>query len=206
MNKSAVIGIAGPSCAGKTLLAERLAARVPGAIVFPADAYYRDLSHWPMDKRARANFDEPAAIDHTLLVEHLRLLRTGQAVERPRYDFSRHVRLTETQRVEPAGLIIVEGLFGLFWPELRALMDAMVFVSAPDEECLARRTLRDVRDRGRTPESVRAQYEGTVRPMYERWCEPSREHADLVLDGCEEVDGLVERVVGLLRGKGLVFE
>jgi uridine kinase len=199
-----IIGIGGASCAGKTVLAEALAARLRDAVVLPVDAYYRDLSHLPIEKRAAANFDEPAAIDHELLIEHVRLLRDRRPVEQPVYDFALHMRRAETKRLHPAAFIIVEGLLALCWPELRTLYSAAVFVAAPDAECLARRTTRDVRDRGRTPESVRAQYEATVRPMYDTWCWETVQYADLVLDGCAGVDGLAEQVVGLLRGKGLL--
>ena len=199
-----IIGIGGASCAGKTLLAEALAAHLTDAVVLPVDAYYRDLAHLPLEARAAVNFDEPAAIDDELLIEHVRQLRDRRPVEQPVYDFTLHTRRPETKRLYEAAFVIVEGLLALYWPELRALMDVKVFVTLPDAECLARRTLRDVRDRGRTPQSVRAQYEATVRPMYEQWCLKTQQYADLVLDGCAEVDGLVEQVLGLLRAKGLL--
>ncbi|HUW61145.1 MAG TPA: uridine kinase [Candidatus Bathyarchaeia archaeon] len=199
-----VVGIAGASCAGKTVLADALAARLRDTVVLPVDAYYRDLSHLPLEARAQANFDEPAAIDHGVLIEHVRHLRDGRPVEQPLYDFTLHTRRPETKRLYEGLFVIVEGLLALYWPELRALYSAAVFVAAPDAECLARRTARDVRDRGRTAESVRAQYEATVRPMYDKWCRGTKQYADLVLDGCAEADGLVEQVVGLLKGKGLL--
>lgn len=201
-----VIGIAGASCAGKTALAEALARRLGSVKVLAVDHYYQDLSHLSFEERALVNFDEPAAIDHELLIEHVRRLREGLPVEQPVYDFTQHARKPETKPVGAAGLLIVEGLLALYWPELRALYSASVFISAPDGECLARRTARDVRDRGRTPESVRAQFERTVRPMYERHCAETRRYADLVLDGRRPVEELADAVVGMLREKGLVLE
>ena len=186
------------------MLAEALAARLPNAVVLPVDAYYRDLAHLPLEARAAVNFDEPAAIDHELMIEHVRQLRSARPVEQPLYDFTLHTRRRETKPLCEATFVIVEGLLALYWPELRALYNAAVFVAAPNKECLARRTARDVRDRGRTPESVRAQYEATVRPMYDKWCRGTEQYADLVLEGCADVDRLVEQVVALLRAKGLV--
>jgi len=199
-----IIGVGGASCSGKTVLAEALVARLPDAVVLPVDAYYRDQAYLPLAERAAVNFDEPAAIDHELLIEHVRQLRLARPIEQPVYDFALHTRRADTKRVYPAAFVIVEGLLALYWPELRALYDAAVFVAAPDAECLARRTARDVRDRGRTAESVRAQYEATVRPMYDKWCRGTEQYADLVLDGCAEIDGLVEQVLEMLRGKGLL--
>jgi len=201
-----VIGIAGASCAGKTALAEEVARRLGNVKVVPVDAYYRDLSHLPLEERVLANFDEPEAIDHELLIEHVRRLRERRPVEQPLYDFTQHARKTETKAVGSAGILIVEGLLALYWPELREMYAASVFITAPDEECLARRTARDVRDRGRTAESVQAQFEQTVRPMYEKYCAGTRQYADLVLDGCQTVKELAEAVVGMLREKGLVLE
>ena len=206
MSSTTLLGIGGPSCAGKTLLAHAMAARLPDAVVLPVDAYYRDLAHLPIEKRSRMNFDEPPAIDHELLIEHLSQLRNRRPIDQPLYDFALHTRKAETKRLYSAQFIIVEGLLALYWPELRALYDAAVFVTAPDAECLARRTARDIRDRGRTPKSVQAQYETTVRPMCDQWCAPTEQFADLVLDGCDDLPSLVEQVVAMLREKGLILE
>ena len=201
-----VIGVAGASCAGKTALAEALARRLGNVKVLPVDHYYRDLSHLPFEERALANFDEPAAVDHELLIEHVRRLRDGRPVERPVYDFTQHARKPEAKPMGAAGLLIVEGLLALYWPELRALYDAAIFITAPDAECLARRTARDVRDRGRTAASVRGQFEKTVRPMYEKYCAETRQYADLVLDGRRPLEELADAVTAMLREKGLVLE
>ena len=202
--RAAVIGIGGASCAGKTLLAEAVAARLNDALVLPVDAYYRDLSRLTEGERAGVNFDEPAAIDHQLLASHLGHLRDMRAVDRPVYDFATHTRCSQTRRVGPAAYVIVEGLLALYWRELRVMMDAAVFVDAPETECLARRTARDVRDRGRTPESIRNQFDETVVPMFQKWCAQTRCHADIVLDGLEPVGALADSVIELLREKALL--
>lgn len=185
-----LVGIAGGSCSGKTTLAERVRTRLGAtpAAILPVDAYYRDLSHLPAEARAARNFDEPAAVDHALLAAHVRELAHGAVVQRPVYDFATHCRSARVERVDPGGVVIVEGLFALAWAEVREHLSLGVFVEAGHEVCLARRTARDVRERGRTPESVEEQYAATVRPMYDLHVLPTRAHADLVVDGAAPPD------------------
>ena len=194
--KPYVIGIAGPSCAGKTALAKHLAQSLEHVLVFALDSYYRDLSDLPPSARADYNFDVPEALEDGLFLRHLRALARGEAVDTPVYDFSTHCRRPETTRLGPGRVVLVEGLYALYWAAARDLMDLKVFIEAPEDVILARRTARDVRERGRTPESVQAQYARTVRPMYERYALPTRRFADLVLDGTEPVDGLARKVLG----------
>ncbi|HBY61785.1 MAG TPA: uridine kinase [Solibacterales bacterium] len=177
-----LVAVAGPSCAGKSELAARLSAAL-GAPVIHLDSYYRDLSHMPLDARGRANFDEPGSLDEALLLSQVAQIARGEAVEKPVYDFTRHARAAHTQRVEPAAHLIVEGLFALYWPDLRELYDASIYIGAADEVCFERRIRRDIAERGRTLESVREQYEGTVRPMSERYVIPTSAYAGLVLNG-----------------------
>lgn len=179
-----LVGIAGRSCSGKSSIASSLADLLPGpALVLPMDHYYHDLGAMKPEERFRFNFDVPEAIDYDLLLSNLRGLARGRAVVRPVYLFPEHVRATEGQSVGPYASVIVEGLFALLWEEARSLLALGVYVEAPDDLCLERRIERDVRERGRTPESVVDQYKGTVRPMFERHVAPTRIHADLVLDG-----------------------
>lgn len=197
-----LIGIGGPSCAGKSELARRLAAALQ-APVLSLDRYYRDLSQLGFEERARWNFDVPEALDADQIAQDLATLAAGRATDVPVYDFTQHVRRQEHETLEPGSHVIVEGLFTLYWAAVRRLLDLKVFVAAPDEVCLARRLERDVRERGRTPESVREQYERTVRPMAERYILPTRAHADLVLDGTAPPGELLERVLGELAQRGL---
>lgn len=184
---SRLIGIAGPSCAGKTELARWLAARL-AAPVLNLDHYYIDLSHLPLEERARTNFDEPAAVDQEAILHDVAALVRGEAVTAPLYDFSTHARARGGERIVPRGLVVVEGLFALSWPELREHFAVKLFVDAPDSLCLARRLHRDTRERGRTPESVLEQFAATVKPGADRFIRPTRVFADLVLSGEEELD------------------
>jgi uridine kinase len=189
-----LIGIAGPSGAGKTYLATHLAAALRGEVL-ALDRYYRDLSHLPPDARALANFDAPEALEHELLIEQMSCLRKGEAVELPVYDFSTHTRTGGTDTLHPSGVLIVEGLFTLHWPGLRDLLGTRVFVDMNDETCLDRRKARDVRERGRTPQSVVEQYQATVAPMAHRYVRPTIAHADVVIGGDEDIAEGVARVL-----------
>ena len=169
-----------------------------GNVLISQDNYYRGLDDGA-DAR-HYNFDEPAALDLDLLAEHLAQLKAGRSVQVPLYDFETHRRRRETEAVSPAALIIVEGLFLYVLPALRAAFDLRFFVDVPAEERLRRRIDRDVRERGRTQQEVIAQFTGQVEPMYLRHIEPTRDHADVVLDLPHPSDRIYcEQVVGLWR-------
>lgn len=146
------------------------------------DSYYRPLDGMPPAERERVNFDHPDTIDFPLLMAQLRELLAGRAIEKPVYDFSTHTRAPGTEHVEPRDVIVVEGILCLASSDLRELFDLKVFVDVPDDVRYARRLLRDVTERGRTPESVQWQFEYTVRPMHREFVEPGKALADLVLD------------------------
>ncbi|MCS7314528.1 MAG: uridine kinase [Bryobacterales bacterium] len=200
--KPVLVGIGGPSCAGKSELARHLMSAL-AAQVLALDRYYRDLSHLGLEERAQWNFDVPEALDADQIARDLAMLAAGQAIEVPIYDFAQHVRRPERHRVEPTPYLIVEGLFTLYWEAVRRWLHLKLFVGAPDEVCLVRRLERDVRERGRTPESVRRQYERTVRPMAEKYILPTRGYADLVLDGTAPPDRLLDQVLAELARRGL---
>jgi uridine kinase len=199
-----VMAIAGCSGSGKTTLASELAHSLDG-VHFHFDNYYRDLSHLPMAERAQQNFDDPALIESELLVDHLRALARGDSIERPVYDFSTYVRdPKKTETVRPGAFLLVEGLFALHYAELIPLYQLRVYVDTPDELCFERRLKRDMEERGRTAESVRRQYEATVRPSSFAIVRPSAVHADLVVDGADALDWKVERVLAEMRRRGLL--
>jgi uridine kinase len=199
-----VIGIAGCSGSGKTTLAAELA-RALGGIHFHLDNYYRDLKHLPLEERFRQNFDDPELIEVALLAPQVAVLARGEAIERPVYDFSTHTRVEgRTERVEAGPFLIVEGLFALYYPELLPLYHLRVYIDTPDGLCFERRLKRDIEQRGRTEESVRRQYEATVRPSSIAYVRPSAAHADLTIDGTGALDWKVERVVTELRARGLL--
>jgi uridine kinase len=184
-NRPYLIGIAGPSCSGKTLLAGHLAKALPGAgnLIVSLDCYYRDQRHLSPETRAQCNYDLPESLDKDLLVRDIHALAQGHDVLRPEYDFASHSRGPGTVRLHPGDYVIVEGLFALYWEEVRVAFGTKVFIRLDDAMCFARRKLRDVQNRGRTEESVAAQYAGMVRPMYDRYCAPTQPHADITVQG-----------------------
>lgn len=171
------------------------------------DHYYRDLSHLPLEARARSNFDDPSALEHDLLIAQVAQLSNGRTIAVPTYDFSMHTRTGQTQPFQPAPFVIVEGLFTLHWPELRDLLGTRVYVEMTDDVCLQRRQERDVHERGRTPESVVEQFRATVAPMAKRYVRPTQRHAHVVVVGSalirEEVDRVLEHVHLNIRELGL---
>jgi uridine kinase len=188
--KPYLIGVAGPSCAGKTELSRALHSKL-GAALLQLDAYYFDLSDRSMEERARFNFDVPSALDHDLFLSQLQALSIGHGVDVPVYDFATHSRTNRTERVEPNQFIVVEGLFVLYWSDIRALFGTRVFVDLSDPVCLERRIHRDVRERGRTEESVVRQFNETVAPMADLYVRTTREHADIVIPGDSPIDASV---------------
>jgi uridine kinase len=200
-----VVGIAGCSGSGKTTLSVELA-RTLGGIHFPLDHYYRDLSHLPLAQRPQQNFDDPAIIESPLLAAHVAALARGETIQRPLYDFSTHTRvLGQTETVHAGPFLLVEGLFALAYSELLPLYQLRVYVETPDDLCFQRRLRRDVVERGRTPESVRRQYEATVRPSSIAFVRPTAAHADITIDGAGALDWKVERVLSEMRQRGLAL-
>lgn len=203
--KPFVIGVAGGTCSGKTTVAERLVDIVGSEhlALIRQDAYYVDRTHQPFDERARANYDHPDAFDWELMNEHLSRLLSGETVPVPVYDYADHNRSREVQMVAPARIVVFEGILALYEPGLRDLFDLKVFVDTDADVRLIRRLQRDVRDRGRTPDSIMAQYMTTVRPSHMQFIEPSKRHADVIFpegghnDAAFEI--LVARVRELLR-------
>jgi len=199
-----VVGIAGCSGSGKTTLAVELARELDGTH-FPLDHYYRDLAHLPPAERMQQNFDDPEMIEIPLLAAQVAALARGESIERPLYDFSTHTRVPGCAETMRAGaFLLVEGLFALYYPALLPLYHLRIYIDAPDEVCFERRLKRDIEQRGRTPESVRRQYEATVRPASVAYVRPSAAHADLIIDGTGALDWKVERVLTELRGRGLL--
>jgi len=182
-----MIAIAGGSSSGKSSVAGRLSGMVDGRLlVLGLDSYYRDFSGVPEED---IEVDVPVALDRTLLVDQLTLLARGQTVEKPVYDYATHSRRASGGLLlEPEDYVVVEGLFALYWPEVRELVDLGVFVTVDDATALARRIERDTRERGRTEASVRAQFRDKVRPNFERYVQPTMQFADLVVSGLDPVE------------------
>ncbi|GAD78865.1 uridine kinase [Vibrio ezurae] len=186
-NQCVIIGIAGASASGKSLIAStiynELRAKVgPDQIgVITEDRYYKDQSHLSMEERVKTNYDHPQALDHDLLCEHLNQLVQGKAVEVPEYSYTEHTRTSNTKTMNPKKVIILEGILLLTDQRLRDLMHASVFMDTPLDICLLRRVKRDVEERGRTMDSVLDQYQKTVRPMFLQFIEPSKQYADIIV-------------------------
>ncbi len=177
-----VIGIAGGTGSGKTTLMNNIMTRFEGMVtVLSHDNYYKRHDELTFEERSGLNYDEPDAIETSLMVEHLKALRAGQAIDCPVYDFTRHNRSDETVHLEPKPVIIVEGILIFENESLRDLMDIRLFVDTDADVRLCRRIKRDVTKRGRTLESVLAQYQATVKPMHEKYVEPSKKYANLVI-------------------------
>jgi uridine kinase len=178
-----VIGVAGGSGSGKTTVVRRIVDSLgpEQVVVLEHDRYYRDRKDLRLEERAALNYDHPDSLETDLLVEHVRALKAGQAVDVPLYDFTRHARRPDVQRYQPRRAIIVEGILIFSEPALRDLMDVKVFVDADADTRFIRRMQRDVAERGRTLDSVVEQYLATVKPMHFEFVEPSKRYADLII-------------------------
>lgn len=198
MSRPFLIAIAGPSCSGKTSTA-RLVAEVLPSTIFSLDAYYLDLAALSYEERCRFNFDHPDSLDSEMIAEHLRLLAAGKEAERPVYDFTTHTRTSRTEILKPSDYVIVEGLFPLYWEQVRELCHLKVFMDVPHRVCLPRRQARDIAERGRTVESVNHQYSTTVKPMADAYVIPTKAHADLILSGEQPVRESAEQLLSHLQ-------
>ncbi len=184
MKKNGILmGIAGASGSGKTLVSQNLfdALGTNKVVIIQEDSYYKDLAHLPLEERAKINFDHPDAFDHGLLIEHCHKLLNGESIELPLYDYAIHSRKPETRHVGPHQVVILEGILVLAIPGVRDLMDIKIFVDTDPDICLIRRLKRDIKERGRTLDSVLTQYQKTVRPMFLQFIEPSKRYADIII-------------------------
>ncbi len=183
MKKGILIGIAGASGSGKTLVAHNIMERLGSekVILIQEDSYYKDLTDIPFDERTGKNFDHPDAFDHDLMAEHLKQLLAGSAISHPIYDYKTHSRLKETKKVGPHQIVILEGILLLNERKLRDLMDIRVYIDTAADICFIRRLRRDINERARSVESIIKQYEETVRPMYLQFIEPSKRYADIII-------------------------
>ena len=210
MSKPIIIGIAGGSASGKTSIAKRLKKvfeESQSVVIIRLDDYYKCQDHLEMSERTKTNYDHPFAFDMDLLVEHLDALANGQSIEKPTYDYVNHTRAKETETISPCDVIVLEGLFVLEDETLRSRLDMKIFVDTDADIRFIRRLKRDVRDRGRTLESVVEQYTQTVRVMHNLFIEPSRRHADIIIpEGGHNVvaiDLLVTKISSIIESNVL---
>jgi uridine kinase len=200
-HSSIVIGVAGGSGSGKTTLCHRVIERMGGGqvLLFQHDAYYHDLARMPVPDPVRINYDHPDSLETSLCAAQLADLRRGNSIAQPVYDFSTHRRTAETRLLEPVPVILVEGILVLAEAALREYMDLKVFVDAEADVRILRRMERDINERGRSLASVRDQYYHTVRPSYEQFIAPSKQHADLIVPRGGENDAAVEVIVAFIE-------
>lgn len=178
-----LIGIAGGTGSGKTLVAQNIYTELGSdrVVILCQDSYYKDLGHLPQEERNAQNFDHPDAIDSELLIEQVKTLLQGKSIQQPVYDFVTHTRTNETKTIGPHTIIVLEGILILDNPELRNLMDMKIYVDTDPDIRFIRRLRRDILERGRSLESVIQQYEESVRPMHLQFVEPSKRFADIIV-------------------------
>jgi uridine kinase len=183
MKRPVLIGIAGGTGSGKTSVAREITRNISpdNILLIEQDNYYKDQTQLTMAQRVLTNYDHPNAFDNDLLLEHLHKLLGGEAIDKPIYNFAEHTRATITERLEPKQVIILEGIMVLEDERLRDLMDIKIFVDTDADVRIIRRVLRDIKERGRSIESVVEQYMGVVRPMHMQFIEPTKKFADLII-------------------------
>ena len=196
-----IIGIAGGSGSGKTTLALRLKERFGEDEVrlISHDSYYKRHDDLPFEERCKLNYDHPDAFDNALLIYHLQELKAGRAIDCPVYDYSNHNRSDKVQHIEPAPVLIVEGILPFVEPELCAMFDYKIFVDTDADERILRRLVRDVKERGRSLDSVIEQYLTTVKPMHEAFVEPSKRNADIIVPNGGENTTAIEMLAHHIR-------
>ncbi|TQS74638.1 uridine kinase [Ornithinibacillus gellani] len=181
--KPVIIGVAGGSGSGKTSVTRSICKRFPNEhiLVIEQDYYYKDQSHLPFEERLKTNYDHPLAFDNDLLIQHIQQLIDNHPIEKPIYDYKLHTRSDKVVQVEPRDAIIIEGILILEDPRLVELMDIKVFVDTDADLRIVRRLLRDIKERGRTLDSVIDQYVSNVRPMHLQFVEPTKRYADIII-------------------------
>lgn len=199
-NAPIFIGIAGGTGSGKTTLAEKIHEIYPESILICEDSYYKDLSHLPMDERAKTNFDHPDSLEFSLLREHLLCLKNNIPIEQPIYSFHFHGREEGSKTIEPARIVLVEGILLLAAPEMVDLFDIKIFVDTPDDVRILRRIERDMRERARNLTSIKDQYLQTVKPMHDAFVEPSKRHADIIVPGDKYNQVALDLILTKLKG------
>ena len=184
MSSVYIIAIAGGSGSGKSTFASRLLNQFPESIsLVSCDNYYKAQDHLPLEERRLLNYDAPESLEFDLMARHLQALKQGEAVDCPVYDYALHTRSNKVERIEPRPVIIVDGILILSDPALRELFDLMIYVETDADERILRRARRDMETRGRQIDDIMHQYLSTVKPMHETYVEPSKKHADLILNG-----------------------
>ena len=203
MNKPLIIGVAGGTASGKSSVSRILYDAFSDRTItlLRQDDYYNDQSHMTMEERVKTNYDHPLSMDNELLVKHLKKLMLGYSIEKPVYDYTQHTRSEETEKIEPTKIIIVEGILIFENEQLRNLFDVKIFVDTDDDIRFIRRLSRDVNERARSMESVINQYLTTVKPMHDRFVEPSKRYADVIVPEGGHNTVALDMVVNNIKNK-----
>jgi len=198
-----IIGIAGGTGSGKTTVVRKIMERLPqGEVgVISQDSYYKDSSHVPPEDRQKINFDEPAAFDWNLLLEHLKMLKQGKAIEMPTYSYLTCSRLPETVHMEPHDVVLIEGIMALSDARMRKMMDVKVFVDADDDDRLIRVIQRDCVERGRTPMSVIERYQSVLKPMHKLHIEPTKKFANIIIPEGGHNEVAIDLITDYIKGR-----
>lgn len=210
MTKPIVIGVAGGSGSGKTSVTKAIYEQFKGhsIMILEQDYYYKDQSHLPFEERLKTNYDHPLAFDNDLLLEHINKLLHYEEIEKPVYDYSMHTRSNEVIRVEPKDVIILEGILVLEDERLRDIMDIKLFVDTDADLRIIRRLMRDIKERGRSIDSVIEQYTSVVRPMHNQFIEPTKRYADIIIpEGGHNhvaIDLMVTKIQTILEQKSMI--
>tara|TARA_Y100000590_G_scaffold80996_1_gene89966 strand:- start:405 stop:1019 length:615 start_codon:yes stop_codon:yes gene_type:complete len=199
--KNIIIGIAGGTGSGKTTIAKALQKKCNenDLLIIKQDSYYKDLKHLPFKKRNEKNFDHPNALDFNLLVKHLKKLKTGSSIDVPDYNFLKHIRNQKTINCASKKIIIVEGILVLHHPGLRELLSIKVFLDIPPDIRLIRRINRDLKNRGRSINSITKQYLYTVRPMHKQFVDPSKKYADIIIDEKKSIESTISCLISKIK-------
>ena len=194
--KSVILGIAGGTGSGKTFIVNNLLSAYTSNHInaINLDSYYKDLSHMDHRDRAKQNFDHPDSIDIELIISHLKHISNGNDIDIPTYDFSNHVRLKTTKTISQSNVIVVEGIFALHYMQLRKLYTLNVFIETSENIRFQRRLSRDTQERGRAIGSIKNQFESTVLPMHEKFIGPSKQFADLIIDGNSNIKNIIRSI------------
>ncbi|RTR35367.1 uridine kinase [Robertmurraya yapensis] len=210
MRKPVVIGVTGGSGSGKTSVTRAIYNKFKGhsILMIEQDSYYKDQAHLPFEERLKTNYDHPLAFDNELLYEHIKMLQNNQSIEKPVYDYALHTRSEEVIQVEPRDVIILEGILVLEDERLRELMDIKLYVDTDADIRIIRRLSRDIKERGRTLDSVIDQYVNVVRPMHNQFIEPTKRYADIIIpEGGHNhvaIDLMVTKIQTILEQKSFL--
>lgn len=201
MKKPFIIGIAGGSGSGKTTIARKIFERCAGIqiLTLQLDHYYRDLAHLEPIERDKVNFDHPDSLEMPLLVKHVGLLANGEGIDRPTYEFASHTRSSKVLRLDTAKVIIIDGIFALYSPEIRKHLSCSIFVDVSDDVRFIRRLQRDISERGRSNDGVIKQYLETVKPMHDQFVAPTKFNADLIIHWDHYKEQTIDMLANMIR-------